>query len=66
MRIKDQFLQTNKMENILVIIIVGLAAFFLGRNYYRKYKKKDVCSCGCTDCPTDVSTCELPQARKED
>jgi hypothetical protein len=53
------------MENILVIIIVGLAVFFLGRSYYRKYKKKDACGCGCTDCPTDTSACELPQAQNE-
>jgi hypothetical protein len=53
------------MENILVVIIVGLAAFFLGRSYYRKYKKKDACGCGCTDCPTDTSACELPQAQNE-
>ncbi|MBW2438934.1 MAG: FeoB-associated Cys-rich membrane protein [Deltaproteobacteria bacterium] len=53
------------MENILVVIIVGLAAFFLGRSYYRKYKKKDACGCGCTACPTDASACDLPQAKKE-
>jgi len=53
------------MENIIVIIIVGLAAFFLGRSYYRKYKKKDACGCGCAACPTDASACDLPQAKKE-
>jgi hypothetical protein len=53
------------MENILVIIIVGLAVFFLGRSYYRKYTKKDSCSCGCTSCPTDVASCDLPQAKKK-
>ena len=52
------------MENIIVIIIVGLAAFYLGRSYYKKYKKKDKCSCGCTSCPTDASSCDLPQAKK--
>jgi len=28
------------MENFIVILIVGLAAFYLGRSYYKKYKKK--------------------------
>jgi len=53
------------MENIIVIIIVGLAAFFLGRSYYKKYKKKGQCSCGCTSCPVDESACDLPQAKKK-
>jgi hypothetical protein len=52
------------MENIIVILIVGLAAFFLGRSFYRKFRKKDQCSCGCTSCPTDASACDLPQADK--
>jgi len=50
------------MENLLVILIVGLAVFFIGRNYYKKYTKKDKCSCGCTSCPIDASTCDLPKA----
>jgi len=53
------------MENLLVILIVGLAAFFIGRSYYRKYTKKDQCSCGCTACPTDASSCELPEANEK-
>jgi hypothetical protein len=53
------------MENLLVILIVGLAVFFIGRSYYRKYTKKDQCSCGCTSCPTDASTCDLPEAKKK-
>jgi hypothetical protein len=53
------------MENIIVILIVALAAGFIGRSFYRKYiKKNQSCSCGCSSCPTDVSTCELPEARE--
>jgi hypothetical protein len=50
------------MENLLVILIVGLAAFFIGRRYYRKYTQKNQCSCGCTSCPMDTSSCDLPEA----
>ncbi|MGB5748916.1 MAG: FeoB-associated Cys-rich membrane protein [Desulfobacterales bacterium] len=53
------------MENLLVILIVGLAAFFIGRRYYRKYTQKNQCSCGCTSCPTDASTCDLPEANEK-
>jgi hypothetical protein len=53
------------MENIIVIFIVALAAGFIGRSFYRKYiKKNQSCSCGCSSCPTDVSACELPEARE--
>jgi hypothetical protein len=53
------------MQNILVILIVGLAVFFIGRSYYRKYTKKNQCSCGCTSCSTDTTACDLPQAKKK-
>jgi len=53
------------MENILVILIVGVAAFFLGRSYYKKYKKSDQCSCGCSSCPTDTSSCDLAEAENK-
>ena len=53
------------MENLIVIIIVGLAAGLLGRNYYKKYKKGNQCSCGCTSCPTDTSSCEFPEEREK-
>jgi len=53
------------MQIILVILIVGLAVFFIGRSYYRKYTKKDQCSCGCASCPTDASACDLPEAKKD-
>ncbi|MBW2428515.1 MAG: FeoB-associated Cys-rich membrane protein [Deltaproteobacteria bacterium] len=53
------------MENIIVIIIVGLAVAFLGRGYYKKYKKGNQCSCGCTSCSTDNSSCEFPEEREK-
>ena len=51
------------MENVIVIIIVVLAAAYLGRTYYKKYKKGSQCSCGCAACPTDTSSCDLPEAQ---
>ncbi len=53
------------MENIVVMIIVGLAAAFLGRSYYKKYKKSNQSSCGCTSCPANASCCELPEGREK-
>jgi hypothetical protein len=50
------------METVIVIIIVAAAAAFLGRHYCRKYKKADPCGCGCTACPADKSTCDVPEA----
>jgi len=53
------------MENLIVIIIVGVAAGLLGRSYYKKYKKGNQCGCGCTDCATDTSSCEFPEEREK-
>jgi hypothetical protein len=53
------------VENIVVIIIVGIAVAFLGRSYYKKYKKGNQGSCGCTSCPADASCCELPERREK-
>jgi hypothetical protein len=53
------------MENIVVLLIVALAAGLLGRSYYKKYKKGNQCSCGCTSCPTDTDSCEFPEERKK-
>jgi len=53
------------MENIIVLIIVGVAAGLLGRSYYKKYKKGNQCSGGCSGCSTDTSSCEFPDEREE-
>jgi hypothetical protein len=52
------------MENIIVILIVGVAAVFIGRHFFQKFKKKDRCDCGCSSCPVDVSSCESPEDRE--
>ena len=53
------------MENIIVILIVGVAVAFIGRNLYHKFKKKDRCDCGCSSCPADESSCESPEEREQ-
>jgi hypothetical protein len=50
------------MQNLIVIIIVGLAVVYIGRSYYKKYKKGNQCSCGCEGCAADTSSCDLPEA----
>jgi len=51
------------MENLIVIIIVAVAAGLLGRHYYKKYKKGNQCRGGCSSCSTDTSSCEFPDER---
>ena len=51
------------MENVIVILIVALAAGLLGRGYYKKYKRRNQCGCGCTSCQVDVASCEFPDER---
>ncbi|MGD8946292.1 MAG: FeoB-associated Cys-rich membrane protein [Desulfobacterales bacterium] len=53
------------MENIIVILLVGLAVAYIGRVYYKKYKKSNQCSCGCNTCPTDANSCEFPDEREK-
>ncbi len=53
------------MENIIVILLVGLAAAYIGRVYYKKYKKSNQCSCGCSDCLADATSCEFPDEREK-
>ena len=53
------------MENLIVIIIVAVAAGLLGRSYYKKYKKGNQCSGGCSSCSTDTSSCEFPEEREK-
>lgn len=52
------------MENIIVILIVGLAATYIGRLYYKKYKKSNPGSCGCSACPTDATSCGFADERE--
>ena len=48
----------------MVILIVGIAAAFIGRNFYRKFNQKNRCDCGCSSCATDISSCRSPEERE--
>jgi hypothetical protein len=49
------------MQTIIVLIIVAVCAFFVGRRFYRNFKKTKPgsgCGCDCSGCGPDVtSTC---------
>jgi hypothetical protein len=53
------------MENLIVVIVVALAAGLLGRSYYKKYKKGNQAGCGCSSCPSDAACCEIPEEREQ-
>jgi len=38
------------MENLLVILIVALAAGYLVRRFWKSAKEDVICSCGCSSC----------------
>jgi len=48
------------MEWVIVAVIVGLAAFFVGRKFYRMFQKKGANEggCGCTSCGVPKDACE--------
>lgn len=49
------------METLIVIVIVAVAAVYVGRIFYKGIKQKDGCDCGCTCCSISDS-CSLPAA----
>lgn len=38
------------MQNLVVAIIVALAAVYVVRTFYKRLKKSNGCSCGCSAC----------------
>lgn len=46
------------MQTVLVILVVAIAAAFLIRNFLKKFKQEDACSCGCSSCPAEAASCE--------
>jgi flagellar basal body-associated protein FliL len=51
------------METLLVVLIVVAAAVYVGRIFYRGFKSKDGCACGCTCCGI-ADSCSQPAAGK--
>lgn len=38
------------MQTALVILIVAVAAIYVGRVFYKGFKQKQNCACGCSCC----------------
>jgi hypothetical protein len=51
------------MENIIVILIVGVAVLYMIRIFYKTAKKGDSCGCGCSSCETIVD-CDEPKCEQ--
>jgi len=45
------------MQTIIVILIVAAAAFFTGRKFYRGFRGRGGCGCGCEDSCEDARSC---------
>ena len=57
-----QVIGEEKMENIIVLPIVGLAVLYLIRIFYKTAKKEDGCGCGCSSCETSVDCTDDPKS----
>ena len=49
------------MELVIIVLIVAVAAVYVGRVFYKGFKQKDGCACGCTCCSISDS-CSEPSA----
>lgn len=47
------------MENIIIVIIIAVAAIYVGKKFYKTYKAAESGGCGCTceSCGTDREKC---------
>ena len=46
------------MQTLIVILIVAVAAVYVGRIFYNGFKQKEGCACGCTSCSISDSCSE--------
>ena len=59
------------METVVVILIIVAAAVYVGWVFYKGFRQKDGCACGCICCsisdscsqPAAVDSCEAPARR---
>jgi hypothetical protein len=49
------------MEIVVVILIIAAAAVYVGWVFYKGFRQKDGCACGCTCCSISDS-CSQPEA----
>jgi len=55
------------MEMLIVIIVVSLAAVYVGRTFYRQFSGKDGCSSGCAGCSVEMkNNCTSPHQAMND
>jgi hypothetical protein len=50
------------MQTLIVAVIIVAAAGYVGWVFYRGFKQKDGCACGCSCCSI-ADSCTLPPAR---
>ncbi len=50
------------MQTLIVIVIIAIAAGYVGRVFYLGFKQKESCTCGCNCCSIS-DTCQLPPAQ---
>jgi hypothetical protein len=55
------------MQHIIIILIVALCAFFVGRRLFRSFDKsaKSGCGCGCSGCGPDLSATCRPDPKSD-
>jgi len=51
------------MQTALVILIIAAAAIYVGRVFYKNFKQKENCACGCSCCGIADTCSELPGGR---
>ena len=55
------------MQNIIIILIVAVCAFFVGRRLFRSFGKtaKSGCGCRCSGCGPDLSSICRPDSKTD-
>lgn len=54
------------METLIVVLIVLVAAVYVGRVFYNGFKQKNGCSSGCTCCSISDSCSQPPTGDTRD
>ena len=55
------------MQNIIIILIVALCAFFVGRRFYGNFRsrKGTGCGCSCSGCGPDMASICHPDKKSD-
>jgi hypothetical protein len=54
------------MQTALVILIVAVAAIYVGRVFYKGFKQKQNCACGCSCCGIADTCSALPEGHSRE